>query len=41
LIAFKPREHAYQKYQFQAIVLSRFKGSAFKGSKVIFIVGLV
>jgi hypothetical protein len=41
MVTSKPREHAYQKYYHQAIVLSRFKGSAFKGSKVLFIVGLV
>jgi hypothetical protein len=40
-MAFKPREHAYQKYYHQAIVLNRFRGSAFKGSKVIFIAGSV
>jgi hypothetical protein len=32
IAAFKPKEHAYQKFQLRAIALSRFIGSAFKGS---------
>jgi hypothetical protein len=34
MVASKPREHAYQKYLYQAIALLRFRGSAFEGSEV-------